>query len=94
MDALLTKIKPVVEPEKHRDEPKQKITGSEILLESLVEEGADIIFGYPGGAIMPDGRVGLVLDVNGLVRIAHGDSGVSAWAHRRGRARLPELAEA
>ena len=53
MDALLTKIKPVVEPEKHRDEPKQKITGSEVLLQSLVEEGADTIFGYPGGAIMP-----------------------------------------
>jgi acetolactate synthase-1/2/3 large subunit len=53
MDALLTKIKPVVEPEKRREEPKQKITGSEVLLESLVEEGVDLIFGYPGGAIMP-----------------------------------------
>lgn len=30
-----------------------KITGSEAVLESLIEEGAKYIFGYPGGAIMP-----------------------------------------
>ncbi len=30
-----------------------KITGSEAVLLSLLEEGADLIFGYPGGAIMP-----------------------------------------
>ncbi len=29
------------------------ITGSEALLLSLIEEGVDVIFGYPGGAIMP-----------------------------------------
>lgn len=29
------------------------IKGSEILLRSLLEEGVDTIFGYPGGAIMP-----------------------------------------
>jgi two-component system chemotaxis sensor kinase CheA len=27
--------------------------------------------GIAGGAIMPDGRVGLIIDVNGLVRLAH-----------------------
>jgi len=48
MDALLTKTK-IAAPE----QPKSKITGSEILLDSLVAEGADLIFGYPGGAIMP-----------------------------------------
>lgn len=32
---------------------KQKITGSEALLLSLLEEGADTIFGYPGGQIIP-----------------------------------------
>ncbi|MDD2438350.1 MAG: biosynthetic-type acetolactate synthase large subunit [Massilibacteroides sp.] len=32
---------------------KQKITGSEALLKTLVAEGVDTIFGYPGGAIMP-----------------------------------------
>lgn len=29
------------------------MTGSEIVLKSLLAEGADTIFGYPGGAIMP-----------------------------------------
>jgi len=53
MDALLTKTKPAIESEKDSNQPKQKISGSEVLLRSLVEEGVDIIFGYPGGAIMP-----------------------------------------
>lgn len=53
MDALLTKNKPAVSPEKAQDEPKKKISGSESLLNSLVAEGAEVIFGYPGGAIMP-----------------------------------------
>ena len=30
-----------------------KVTGSEVLIESLLKEGVDTIFGYPGGAIMP-----------------------------------------
>ncbi len=50
MDALLTKSKPAAEKE---TQEKKKITGSEVLLNSLVAEGVDIIFGYPGGAIMP-----------------------------------------
>ncbi|QIA07868.1 biosynthetic-type acetolactate synthase large subunit [Draconibacterium halophilum] len=31
----------------------KKITGSQALILSLMEEGVDTIFGYPGGAIMP-----------------------------------------
>lgn len=31
----------------------ERITGAEALLNCLVEEGVDTIFGYPGGAIMP-----------------------------------------
>jgi acetolactate synthase-1/2/3 large subunit len=31
----------------------KELSGSEILLKGLIEEGVDIIFGYPGGAIMP-----------------------------------------
>lgn len=31
----------------------QKISGSEILMKSLLEEGVQTIYGYPGGAIMP-----------------------------------------
>ena len=29
------------------------ITGAEIIWESLIKEGVDVIFGYPGGAILP-----------------------------------------
>jgi acetolactate synthase-1/2/3 large subunit len=32
---------------------EKKYTGSEILLRSLVEEEVDMIFGYPGGAVLP-----------------------------------------
>ena len=32
---------------------KQNISGAQAVLESLVKEGTDTIFGYPGGAIMP-----------------------------------------
>jgi acetolactate synthase-1/2/3 large subunit len=31
----------------------QKATGAEILCESLLREGVEVIFGYPGGVIMP-----------------------------------------
>ena len=31
----------------------KQITGSEALIQSLINEGVDTIFGYPGGAIMP-----------------------------------------
>ena len=31
----------------------QRISGSEAVIKSLLEEGVDTIFGYPGGAIMP-----------------------------------------
>ena len=32
---------------------KEKISGAEILMRSLINEGVEIIFGYPGGSIMP-----------------------------------------
>ncbi|MDR1091680.1 MAG: biosynthetic-type acetolactate synthase large subunit [Prevotella sp.] len=35
------------------DNPVNPITGSEALIQSLLNEGVDTIFGYPGGAIMP-----------------------------------------
>lgn len=31
----------------------QRITGAEAVVKCLLEEGADLIYGYPGGAIMP-----------------------------------------
>ena len=30
-----------------------KLTGAEIIVKALVNEGVDVIFGYPGGAILP-----------------------------------------
>ena len=32
---------------------KQKLTGAEIIWECLIKEGVDVVFGYPGGAILP-----------------------------------------
>ena len=52
MDALLTKRKPAPAPDSY-SEAKQKISGSQALLRSLVAEDVNILFGYPGGAIMP-----------------------------------------
>jgi acetolactate synthase-1/2/3 large subunit len=31
----------------------EQLTGSQILCRALLEEGVDVLFGYPGGAIMP-----------------------------------------
>jgi acetolactate synthase-1/2/3 large subunit len=50
MDALLTKREGTAEAEKTTT---QKISGSQVLLESLLSENVETIFGYPGGAIMP-----------------------------------------
>jgi acetolactate synthase I/II/III large subunit len=50
MDALLTKREGTAGAEQTTT---QKITGSQVLLESLLSEGVETIFGYPGGAIMP-----------------------------------------
>ena len=32
---------------------KNKLTGAEIIWECLIREGVDVVFGYPGGAILP-----------------------------------------
>ena len=34
-------------------EPKGKLKGAEIICESLLREGVEVLFGYPGGAILP-----------------------------------------
>jgi len=31
----------------------QELTGAEIVLKALVDQGVDVIFGYPGGAVLP-----------------------------------------
>ncbi|MEC8536586.1 MAG: thiamine pyrophosphate-binding protein, partial [Bacteroidota bacterium] len=33
--------------------PKESISGAEAVVRCLIAEGVDIIYGYPGGAIMP-----------------------------------------
>lgn len=45
MDALQTKTEMLL--------MQNSITGAEALLQCLAEEGVEIVFGYPGGAIMP-----------------------------------------
>lgn len=36
-----------------KDNTKLKINGAEAIIRCLIEEGVDLIYGYPGGAIMP-----------------------------------------
>ncbi len=43
----------MVQEEKKSTEASKKISGSKALLEILLAEGVDTVFGYPGGAIMP-----------------------------------------
>ncbi|MDT0575080.1 biosynthetic-type acetolactate synthase large subunit [Croceicoccus sp. F390] len=33
--------------------PATKRTGAEVLMDSLVEQGVEVVFGYPGGAVLP-----------------------------------------
>jgi acetolactate synthase I/II/III large subunit len=39
--------------QKNMNKEPLKVTGSEAVILSLLEEGVEVIFGYPGGAIMP-----------------------------------------
>ena len=34
---------------------KRMFTGAEIIWECLIKEGVEVVFGYPGGAILPTG---------------------------------------
>ena len=46
-------IKETSEQAKPNEGVKKRITGSEAVVKSLLAEGVETIFGYPGGAIMP-----------------------------------------
>lgn len=37
----------------HESEEARELSGSHILCEALIREGVDLLYGYPGGAIMP-----------------------------------------
>ena len=45
MSATATMPSPEVQP--------QTMTGSEVVLRALVEQGVEVVFGYPGGAVLP-----------------------------------------
>src|SRR5438128_3539908 len=57
---LKQSVKPVSHPkqliggtDQQNMEPARELTGSQILCEALVREGVELLYGYPGGAIMP-----------------------------------------
>lgn len=43
----------IIDPKTANTKTEQMYSGSEILLRSLVAEGVDTVFGYPGGAVLP-----------------------------------------
>ncbi|MEW6260161.1 MAG: chemotaxis protein CheA [Thermodesulfobacteriota bacterium] len=50
----------------------------QVVIKSL-GEAMQQIPGISGGAIMPDGRVGLILDVSGLIKLAVSDKGIGGF---------------
>ena len=43
----------ILEVENKKSAKQRLITGAQAVVQSLIEEGTDLMFGYPGGAIMP-----------------------------------------
>ena len=52
-DVMEKKSAKIIEEEKSRIKTTEKISGAEAVVRCLIEEGVDLVFGYPGGAIMP-----------------------------------------
>ncbi len=46
-ETIIAKIKPTKKPK------AKKMTGAEMVINALIEQGVDTIFGYPGGAVLP-----------------------------------------
>ncbi|MDB9954410.1 biosynthetic-type acetolactate synthase large subunit [Flavobacteriaceae bacterium] len=42
-----------VKQKQYLEQPKERISGSEAIVRCLLAEGVEILYGYPGGAIMP-----------------------------------------
>jgi len=42
-----------VKQKEYLEQPKERVSGSEAIVRCLLAEGVDILYGYPGGAIMP-----------------------------------------
>jgi hypothetical protein len=41
-------------PEKGRKQMSEKRTGAQVMCEALIRNGVEVMFGIPGGAIMPE----------------------------------------
>lgn len=52
MTEVDSKNPPTEPPTSRPPQPGEKVRGARIVVESLLEEGVDLIFGYPGGAIL------------------------------------------
>ncbi|RIA10700.1 acetolactate synthase large subunit [Flavobacteriaceae bacterium MAR_2010_72] len=53
MDANTMKETQAIQVNKKSTKTTHRITGSEAIIRCLIAEGVDILYGYPGGAIMP-----------------------------------------
>ena len=53
MGATMTKNRKASAKAAGRDEPVAMMTGAEAILKVLEEEGVEVVFGYPGGAVLP-----------------------------------------
>jgi len=42
-----------IKQKQYLEQPKERISGSEAIVRCLLAEGVDVLYGYPGGAIMP-----------------------------------------
>ena len=42
-----------IKQKQYLEQPKERISGSEAVVRCLLAEGVDVLYGYPGGAIMP-----------------------------------------
>jgi len=42
-----------IKQKEYLEQPKERISGSEAIVRCLLAEGIDVLYGYPGGAIMP-----------------------------------------
>lgn len=43
----------MIKQKQYLEQPKERISGSEAIVRCLLAEGVDVLYGYPGGAIMP-----------------------------------------
>ena len=58
------------------------MSGSQAVMESLLAEGVDVIFGYPGGAIMPvyDALYDYQKKIRQIIHTAGGSSPETSFA--------------